>query len=294
MKLSISILLYISIILSGCSSGEAKQSNKHVSIESDTNQVTIETKKKESIDNGKTLEEQEYSNSIKLASILQEALKIADQNIEQNKFVQKYEVNNDSIPVVVSINLDYHFTSIYPHLIIRRNSANDVYINIYSRKNNQFKEVASHKEWVMTYVSDSIQDINGDGLNDFVVNWYGTNGCCLKAYSNVYILKQNKREFAENLEFINPTFSPKERIVRGICYGQPGETEMYKYRWNGEFLDTLEYVSYQKNNRGLKTGKIIISKHESYKGDNKNVKILNSVPKEYRNIAGYDWFTGNL
>ena len=33
--------------------------------------------------------------------------------------------------------------------------------------------------------------------------------------------------FSKNFEFINPTFSPKEKIIRGICYGHPGETEMY-------------------------------------------------------------------
>jgi len=80
----------------------------------------------------------------------------------------------------------------------------------------------------MEYINDTIRDINGDGFNDFVVNWYGSNGCCLKAFSNVYLLRPDKKIFSNNLEFINPTFSPTEKIIRGVCYGYPGETEMYK------------------------------------------------------------------
>ena len=131
----------------------------------------------------------------------------------------------------------------------------------------------------------------GDGLNDFVVNWYGSTGCCLKAFSNVYLLRQDKKAFSENFEFINPTFSPKEKIVRGVCYGHPGETEMYKYKWNGEKVDTLEYVSYERNEKG-KTGKVIISTDRPYGEKFKTLKVLNSVPTEYKKIEGYDWFTG--
>ena len=43
------------------------------------------------------------------------------------------------------------------------------------------------------------------------------------------------KTISNNFEFINPTFSPKEKIIRGVCYGHPSETEMYKYKWNGGF-----------------------------------------------------------
>ena len=46
---------------------------------------------------------------------------------------------------------------------------------------------------------------------------------------------------------INPTFSPKEKIIRGVGYGHPGETEMYKYKWNGNTIDTMEYVYFERN-----------------------------------------------
>jgi hypothetical protein len=199
----------------------------------------------------------------------------------------------DSFPVSVEINLDYHFTKENPHLIIRRNTPGDIYIDIYSRGDNKFEKVVAHQQWNMTYVNDTLRDANGDGLNDFVVNWYGSSGCCLKAFSNVYLLRQNKKAFSENFEFINPTFSPKEKIIRGVCYGHPGETDLYKYKWNGEKVDTLEYISYEKNEEAVKTGKLVISTDRHYGNKFKILKVINSVPKEYRNIYGYEWFTGN-
>jgi hypothetical protein len=36
----------------------------------------------------------------------------------------------------------------------------------------------------MTYVNDTIKDINGDSLNDSVVNWDGVTGCCLKGFKS--------------------------------------------------------------------------------------------------------------
>ena len=233
------------------------------------------------------------TNSTSLDEILQDALKIANQNIEKDRFIEKYEVSYDNIPVHVEINLDYHFTKTNPHLIIRRNEPSMVRIDIYTKGNRMFEKVLSHEQWIMEYVNDTILDINGDGLNDFVVNWYGSNGCCLKAFSNVYLLRADKISFSNDFEFVNPTFSPKEKIVRGVCYGHPGETEMYKYKWNGEQIDTLEYVSYEKNEEGVKTGKVIISTDGSYIDKLKILKILNSVPAEYSDIQGYDWFTGN-
>ncbi len=66
------------------------------------------------------------------------------------------------------------------------------------------------------------------------------------------------KAFSKNFEFINPTFSPKEKIIRGICYGHPSKTEMYKYKWNGETIDTLEYISYETDDQREKTGKVML------------------------------------
>ncbi|MFL9829494.1 hypothetical protein ABS764_01395 [Flavobacterium sp. ST-87] len=288
-KLHILTLVLLSTLIS-CGQPSRKKENSVVT--KDTLQTSLSKKEKERLEKRRAIEEQDYADSLRLDKILQDALKIANQNIGKDKFVEKYEISPDSISVSVEINLDYHFTKTNPHLIVRRNEPSAIYIDIYTKGENKFEKVVSHEQWTMTYVNDTIQDINGDGLNDFVVNWYGANGCCLKAFSNVYLLRQDKKAFSDNFEFINPTFSPREKIIRGVCYGHPGETEMYKYKWNGEKVDTLEYVSYERNEKG-KTGKIIISTDRPYGDKFKTLKVLNSVPTEYKKIEGYDWFTGN-
>lgn len=257
----------------------------------DTLLSNLEKKELERFDDNKNIKEEENSDSLRLDKILKKALNVAYENYGKERFIEKYDDFTDSIPTNVEIKLDYYFTKTNPHLIIRRNDPSAIYIDIYSKSENKFKKIVSHEQWTLTYVNDTIKDINGDGLNDFVVNWYGANGCCLKAFSNVYLLRKDKKSFSKNFEFINPTFSPKEKIIRGVCYGHPGETEMYKYKWSGEKVETLEYVSYQKNKKG-KTGKIIISSYRPRGSKIKTLKVLNSVPTEYKKIVGYDWFTG--
>ena len=60
-----------------------------------------------------------------------------------------------------------------------------------------------------------------------------------------------------------------------------------------EKVDTIEYVSYERDENGL-TGKILIATGEGWESNYKILKRLNSVPAEYRKIEGYDWFTGNF
>ncbi len=258
----------------------------------DNNSTRINKDEEERLKKRKELQQHEYEKNLVLNDVLREALQIAYQNIEKNTFFKKYEIIPDNIPVKVEINLDFHFTETYPHLIIKRWTIGTIYIDIFSKNDNHFKKVLSHEQWLMTYKNDSIRDINGDGLKDFVVNWEGASGCCLKDFSDVYLLRKDKKTFSPYFEFINPTFSPEEKIIRGICYGHPGETEMYKYKWNGEKVDTLEYVSYERY-ENEKTGRILITTDLPYKNQSKIIKILNYIPDEYETINNYDWFTGD-
>ena len=238
-------------------------------------------------------EHTEDTDSLKLAEILADALEIATKNVHKETFHTDYEATaNDEYDVKVDIKLDYHFTKKYSHLIIRRMIWNNLFIDIYSKKNNTFEKVLAIEQWLFTYVNDTIRDINGDGLNDFVINGYGASGCCLKAFSIVYLLRHDRKTFSNDFDFINPTFSPNEKIIRGICYGHSGQTEMYKYKWNGERVDTLEYVYYERNQENERTGKVIISTKPPYIDNNKVLKRLNSVPNEYKKIEGYYWFEG--
>lgn len=267
---------------------------KGVSI-TDSNTIQHQEKDKRSLERSKRtkVEEDENSFEVALDKILAEALEIAAQNRDKGKFRKEYQACLDSICYIkVGINLDFHFTTSSPHLIIRRKAPDAIHIDVYALKEHKFEKVVSHSESHITYMNDTIRDINGDQLNDFVVNWYGSSGCCLKAFSNIYLIRSDRQTFTDSFEFINPTFSPKEKIIRGVCYGHPGETDMYKYRWNGEKVDTLEYIYFEKNSKGVKTGKIIVAKHREHHDEPQNTKRLNAVPKEYRNIDGFDWFMG--
>lgn len=285
------LTLTLSTLLFSC--GQQNETKKTLSV-TDTLQTNLSKKQKERLEKRKEIEEENKIDSINLAIFLKNAIKIAEQNIDLDRFNKEYveTMPDSSYQVEVRVRSDFYFTKENPHLIIRRKTPGSIYIDIFSKKDNLFLKGLSHEQWEMTYVNDTIRDINGDGQKDFVVNWYGSSGCCLKAFSNVYLLRAGKKTFSKNFEFINPTFSPKDEIIRGVCYGHPSETEMYKYRWNGETVDTLEYISYEKNDKGEKTGKIIVSNDRPFGDRYKVLKRLNFVPLEYKKIEGYDWFTG--
>ena len=67
---------------------------------------------------------------------------------------------------------------------------------------------------------------------------------------------------------------------------------MYKFKWAGERVDTIEYVCYETNDKGKKTGKVIISSTDSRYDSTNILKKLKYIPKEYKKIYGYDWFVG--
>ena len=283
------LTIILSIVFFSCGQSTDTKSN---SVVVDTLQTNVTKQENERLEKWNYFVEHGGLDSLRVDEALKGALKIATQNSSKDRFYKKYDVMQDSIPVSVEISLDHHFTKAKSHLIIRRKDPDFIYIDIYSRKGDKFENVLFYNRWKLEYMNDTIQDINGDGLDDFVVNWYGNTGCCLKAFSNVYLLRTDQKTFSNNFEFINPTFSPKEKIIRGICYGHPGKTDMYKYKWNSETIDTLEYISYEKNEQGEKTGKVIVSTSQPNGSNFKVLKRLNSVPNDYRKIEGYDWFTG--
>ena len=69
---------------------------------------------------------------------------------------------------------------------------------------------------------------------------------------------------------------------------------MYKYKWNGNKIDTMEYVYFERNDTYELTGKIIVSNRLPYDKNFKVIKKLDEVPAEYKKIYGYDWFNNDL
>ncbi|MGB0839280.1 MAG: hypothetical protein ACPGXL_04015 [Chitinophagales bacterium] len=254
------------------------------------------------------MERQWGEDDIRLDSVLQEATSFAKRHIgKDTMFRVAYEATPDtSHSVSVTIAFDHFFSKKSKHLIIRREGVHAVgveqetaimiYTNIYAiDENKQLSEVLAHDQWDMEYVSDTIRDINGDGRKDFTVNFYGVNGCCLKSFSVVYLLRADYKGFSDGNEFINPTFSPKEGVVRGVRYGHPKETEMYKFKWHRESLDTIEYLFFQQDENGKYTGKFIRAPKLNFELSSKDkIDILDAPPKEYESIYGFNWFMGDF
>ncbi|MCS3797390.1 hypothetical protein [Niastella sp. OAS944] len=288
----------ITIFLVSC--GNVKKEKPHPLPDNDSTAVQTDSQRLQGI--WRKREENERADSIRMAGVLQKALDSAYRNIQSPTFKKSFTLVPDGLyPVEIKLAYNNFFSKDLKHLIVHMSQPSNEhvevpgeYINIYVKHNSGFKQVLVHKEWSNTYTNDTLQDVNGDGLQDVVINGYGSNGCCLKAFAEVYLYLPQTGTFSEMFDFINPTFSGKEKVVRGVAYGHLGETEMYKYKWNGTGLDTLEYISFEKDEKDKRTGKIIRS---IVQNNNKEATIkqrLNQVPAEYRHIYGYNWFLGIL
>lgn len=282
-------ILRLAIILStiGCKQ-EVKRTDYPLTT-IDTSRILVEEIKVELTkdERQKEIELWERNDSIRLANALLDALAIAKRNMDKSKYSLEFESLPDSAyRLLTKISIGRFFSK--HSLIIHRVNPGTVYINIYLIGRNGFQEILSLENWNLEYINDTTRDVNGDGNNDFLVNRYGNTGCCLKAYSDVYLYIPDSSEFSNKFEFINPTFSSQEKVIRGVCYGHPGETELYKYKWNGLNVDTIEFIYHDMNQKG----QLIRSNRRPYKKGSRVEKKLKSVPPEYLNIYGYDWFTG--
>jgi hypothetical protein len=279
------LLISISFVFSFCNNSDPTSASvsKNIADSIKKKTETVQTEK------GKKWDDYWQEDSIRLNEVLRGAMdSIAVKGMGERDSA-RYDVELDSVLVGVEIGSGNYFKGPFPYRLIRLSSPGSVRIHIYAKSSDTWDQILSHNQWGLEYVNDTIMDVNGDGRKDFVVEWYGTSGCCLKGFSKVYLLRDDMKSFSDQFEFINPTFSPKEHIVRGVNYGHAGYTDMYKYKWTGERVDTIEYVSYQLDNNLNKTGKV-----ELRDADFRVIRVLPSVPKEYRKIDGYDWFTGHF
>ena len=191
-------------------------------------------------------------------------------------------------PAVTSATMTFGhlFDKARKHLIVTRSMAGSiVYIDVFLLAKNKFQPVCSSILGEITFVDDTIKDVNGDGQKDFLIHSYPSSGCCRRDVYNVFLYQKEQGNFTPGYRFINPTFSPSEKTIRGVGYGQPGLVELYKYRWNGLRVDTIEIIFPDTLRK-----KFHIVKHWN-DFDNMNVgKFLTYAPKEYHKIESYDWF----
>lgn len=240
---------------------------------------------------------QEISNndSLNLTNIIDKSLTLALKNIDKNNFETEFKtfVNNQKDSISTKIAIDNFFSETQKHLIVETKTQSAVFLNVFVLEKNSFLPVLSHKELNLEFDKYSLLDVNNDEKKDFLILGYASSGCCLKNFATVYLFQKDNSEFSKAFIFINPTFDPKEKIIRGVCYGQRGETEMYKYKWNKKSIDTLEYISFEKDKDGINTGNFIKSVKQNHKKLNSKFIKLNEVPNEYLSIDDYDWFKGD-
>jgi hypothetical protein len=186
----------------------------------------------------------------------------------------------------VHIRLGKLFSKNLRHLILRSHVDWRMILYIYRIESTGKMIREIRDDWSdLTYIGDKVTDINGDGVNDFIVNWYPSSGCCARNNYHVYLYQKNET-FSPYFDLINPSFFPKERIIRGVDYGHPGEVPLYKFKWNGVTLDTVEYI-YPADT--LKK-KFYLVHHYGDEDNPLKRKTLSAIPKEYVKIDGYDWF----
>jgi len=219
----------------------------------------------------KEFRKEEIADSLTTVRTLDLALKIAMKNKTQDKFT----FHSDSL----EINYGYLFSKTIKHLIIKMNFQRGVFANIYKLKDNSFEEVCSKDIMQLAYIGDTIQDVNGDGQLDYLFHWYPPSGCCARDIFDVY-LQETNGNFFDEFEFINLTFSPKEKVVRGRCYGR--EAPFYKYKWNGSELDTIEYIFVPDSTNG---NNYVRKRHEDEK--EKGI-VLKQLPDEYKKLGDFE------
>jgi hypothetical protein len=223
---------------------------------------------------------------------LKEAMTDALQKIRDSLYGKEGEYTYDFdtaeegyAPIGVTIKMGKYTEGAY-YAVIHAFDQAEALINLYDLDKGTVREKVSESLPLLADPSDTIFDANGDGIKDFALRFYPSSGCCRRDVYYLYLSPEKKEGQLSYIELINPTFYPKEHLVRGIGYGWPGHVELYKYRWRGEALDTLEYILPDPTTKG----KTFLKSRNLY-GFTKEKEIrLTKLPEEYQTVIGLDYF----
>jgi hypothetical protein len=274
-------------IVLGC--GQTTTQDKKTRIENDSIQTTtVPEKELTKEEKQRQIEEENKIDNLRLDIALNDAFKIATTKFKTHNFTKQYELQPDdsSYSINIEIIIGRLFQDNQNYFLLRRHVPWATYLDLYKIKHCQAVKLIEREQGGMTYIRDTIFDVNGDGNKDFLVHWYPSSGCCRRDVYNVYLNQSDKGKFTQDYEFINPTFSAKEKTIRGVEYGHPGEVGLYKYKWNKLQVDTIEFIYPDANNKG----QYIKTKKGAYRPTEKEGVVLKTVPKEYQKIESYEWF----
>jgi hypothetical protein len=230
--------------------------------------------------------EEAKDDSIQLKLMLKDAFNVALNHKRNSKFstklAGKYKDWNSA-----SLKFGYLFDKEKKHLIVKRQlHGSEIDIDVFVLNKSKFRLLLNWSG-LNLYLDNTVRDVNGDGLKDFLIHTYPPSGCCRRDVYEVYLYNKNNGRLTPGYRFINPTFFPSQKIIRGVGYGQPGEVELYKYRWHNLKVDTVEFIF-----PDTLTKKFRLFKHWSDAYNPEKGKLLTSVPKEYYKIESYKWFRG--
>ena len=287
MKTMISwIILLIFSFLLAC--GQTAIQDKKTNTKNDSIQTAKTEKQLTKEERRRQIERENRIDSLRFELALKDALKIAQKAFKTENYTKQYEFYPDdsSYAINIEIAIGLLFKDKQKYFLLRRHVPWATYLDLYKINDKKAEKVIEREQGGMTYIRDTIFDVNGDEHEDFIVHWYPSSGCCRRNVYNVYLNQPDKGNFTQDYEFINPTFSPKEKIIRGVQYGHPGEVGLYKYKWNGLQVDTIEFIYPDVNNKG----QFIQTKKVTYSPSENDGVVLKIVPKEYQNIESYEWF----
>ncbi len=182
-------------------------------------------------------------DSLKKLQELDKIIKFVEANKQNNYLSDNYERQDSAgyLDIIVSYRYGHIFTKQHKHLFIETSTQPQSVFRVYLLKNNKLTQVV-YQTMGMEHIGDTIIDRNDDGIKDLDMQWYALAGCCLRNAHEVFLCKPDGT-FSQQYSFINPTFNTKTHIIRGVGYGHPQNTYLYKYKWNGfNQVDTLEHI----------------------------------------------------
>ena len=263
---------------------ECKQPDRKKVLSYDTITIDLRQRPQIRVANDK-VQPRQYEDAVNLNIMMRDIVAYARKHKAKSFYKKSLKIWNFGYQSEAELKYGKLFSSTVKYLIVRRKFYGTVVaMNVLKLEGSNFVSIVSQPVDNLTYLNSGVKDINGDGLKDYFVHWYPSSGCCRRDIYDVYLYQKSKEAFTDRYEFTNPTFSPLEKIIRGVDYGQLGDVALYKYKWNGLKLDTIEYIFPDTIGK-----KYYISKTREF---SKSVKVLKAVPMEYQRIKSDDWFKG--